>query len=131
MTSSTLQFGYERGDEQYITYISISEGHVSFKYTSDYMEPFIRSLIDNEPNLYNGLGESASVQWAVANLTCQEARLNSSGYACVSVNSICLGVSSTNEYTNVYIGYRCMCKDGFQGNPYIPSGCEDAGPEVL
>ncbi|XP_037457189.1 wall-associated receptor kinase 1-like [Triticum dicoccoides] len=125
MTSSTLQFGYEGGDRQYITYISISEGHVGFEYTSNYMEPFFRSLVDNEPNLYRGLGQSASVQWAVANLTCQEARLNSSGYACVSVNSICLGVSSTNEYRNVYIGYRCMCKDGFQGNPYIPSGCED------
>ncbi|CAL5035119.1 unnamed protein product [Urochloa decumbens] len=62
------------------------------------------------------------VQWAVANLTCEEAKQNSTGYACVSANSTCLGVNSASDE---YVGYRCKCMRGFEGNPYIPHGCQD------
>ncbi|XP_066165747.1 wall-associated receptor kinase 4 isoform X2 [Oryza sativa Japonica Group] len=116
-TSSSLQFD----DEHQVTYINISEGLVGIRYTSNYEQEEFKVYVPKQPDLYIGSGESSSVRWAVANLTCQEAKQNYSGYACVSINSTCLGVNSTDGY----IGYRCKCLPGFQGNPYVQNGCQD------
>jgi len=116
MSTSSLQLN----DEYRVTYINVSEGLVGIEDTSYFREEMYGVYIPNEPELYIGSGDSASMQWAVANLTCQEAQQNKSGYACVSNNSTCLGVNSTRSY----IGYRCKCTSGFQGNPYILNGCE-------
>uniref|UniRef100_A0A0D9W3E9 Protein kinase domain-containing protein n=1 Tax=Leersia perrieri TaxID=77586 RepID=A0A0D9W3E9_9ORYZ len=115
-TSSSLQFD----DENQVTYINISEGVVGIKYTSSYEQRLFKIYVPKQPDLYVGSGESSSVQWAVANLTCQEAQQNKSGYACVSVNSSCLSVNSMDGY----IGYRCKCLPGFEGNPYVQNGCQ-------
>ncbi|EEE60718.1 hypothetical protein OsJ_14225 [Oryza sativa Japonica Group] len=115
-TSSSLQFD----DEHQVTYINISEGLVGIRYTSNYEQEEFKVYVPKQPDLYIGSGESSSVRWAVANLTCQEAKQNYSGYACVSINSTCLGVNSTDGY----IGYRCKCLPGFQGNPYVQNGCQ-------
>ncbi|XP_048532169.1 wall-associated receptor kinase 5-like [Triticum urartu] len=62
-----------------------------------------------------------SVKWVAAHLSCAEAQQNRSAYACVSTNSKCVEVTAER----IYAGYRCKCSDGFQGNPYIQSGCRD------
>uniref|UniRef100_A0A0D9ZIR8 Protein kinase domain-containing protein n=1 Tax=Oryza glumipatula TaxID=40148 RepID=A0A0D9ZIR8_9ORYZ len=116
-SSSSLQFD----DEHQVAYINISEGLVGIRYTSWYEQLEFKVYVPKQPDLYVGSGESSSVKWAVANLTCLEAKQNYSGYACVSINSTCLGVNSTDGY----IGYRCQCLPGFQGNPYVQNGCED------
>ncbi|XP_043714843.1 wall-associated receptor kinase 2-like [Telopea speciosissima] len=57
------------------------------------------------------------MDWAIGNQTCEEAVLDTQSYAC-GPNSYCS--NSTNGP-----GYRCYCKDGFDGNPYLPQGCQD------
>ena len=59
-------------------------------------------------------------RWSAANLTCENAK-NDSAYACRSANSECIGVT----HGKLYIGYRCKCSPGFEGNPYVQSGCTD------
>lgn len=55
------------------------------------------------------------VDWAISDVNCQNASTKSD-YACTS-NSYC--VDSVNGY-----GYNCICKPGFEGNPYHPHGCQ-------
>jgi hypothetical protein len=63
--------------------------------------------------------EDIIIKWVVANLTCQEARLNNATYACISDNSFCENVTRGKAHD----GYRCKCSDGFQGNPYLQNNC--------
>jgi hypothetical protein len=63
--------------------------------------------------------EDIIIKWAVANLTCQEARLNNATYACISDNSFCEEVMRGKTHD----GYRCKCSDAFQGNPYLQNNC--------
>ena len=60
------------------------------------------------------------IRWAITNSTCQQAKQNNSNYACRSTNSSCLHVT----HGGIFMGYRCNCSSGFQGNPYIQGGCK-------
>ncbi|CAL5009693.1 unnamed protein product [Urochloa decumbens] len=110
-----------------VTYIDVSEGLLGISFNSSLAEMEFNALLKmmisfKEPDLFVNPLESASVQWAVANLTCQVAKQNASGYACVSNNSTCISVLSPSEG---YVGYRCKCSPGFEGNPYIQDDCHD------
>ncbi|MCL7048967.1 hypothetical protein MKW94_006921, partial [Papaver nudicaule] len=85
-------------------------------------------LIDQE---YLGVGDLLQLQlylrydslvpvildWAISDVTtCEEAQRNPSSYAC-GRNSYCL--ESQNGP-----GYHCKCLKGYEGNPYLPRGCQ-------
>ncbi|KAJ0520873.1 putative protein kinase RLK-Pelle-WAK family [Helianthus annuus] len=57
------------------------------------------------------------LDWAIGNLNCAQAN-GTKNFACQS-NSTC--VDSEREAG----GYRCACKQGYQGNPYLSPGCQD------
>ncbi|KAE8803610.1 Wall-associated receptor kinase 5 [Hordeum vulgare] len=68
----------------------------------------------------NGRQVPLVLDWAIGNRTCEEARRNSSAYACVSSNSECVD----SKYGRGK-GYLCNCSAGYDGNPYLLDGCQD------
>lgn len=68
---------------------------------------FAKKIRDNVPIV---------LDWAIDNITCIEAQKRND-YACLN-NSQCVD-SDTGLG-----GYRCSCNSGYEGNPYIGSGCQ-------
>ncbi|XP_026379626.1 wall-associated receptor kinase 2-like [Papaver somniferum] len=57
------------------------------------------------------------LDWAIGDMTCEQAQVNPKTYACQN-NSRC-----TETVNNP--GYRCACTKGYAGNPYLKPGCQD------
>ncbi|XP_039170650.1 putative wall-associated receptor kinase-like 16 [Eucalyptus grandis] len=49
--------------------------------------------------------------------TCEDAKKNSASYKCTN-NTICTDAENGS-------GYKCTCKGGYRGNPYLVNGCQD------
>ncbi|CAO2184610.1 unnamed protein product [Urochloa humidicola] len=86
----------------------------SYGYTEQYL---IQDLLENID-----FSEQYGIwKWAISNITCDMEKTQTR-YACISTNSECTNVTHGHD---VYIGYRCKCSDGYEGNPYIRDGCND------
>ncbi|CAN6553473.1 unnamed protein product [Malus baccata var. baccata] len=58
----------------------------------------------------------AIIDWVIGNESCDIGAKNESTFAC-KANSYCHNRSSG--------GYICRCRSGYEGNPYLPGGCQD------
>lgn len=74
---------------------------------SDFLDPDFLNRIENVPVVFD---------WVLENKTCEEAQKNLSTYACQE--------NSTCDYSDKGAGYRCLCKQGYRGNPYLNPGCQ-------
>ncbi|CAI9298656.1 unnamed protein product [Lactuca saligna] len=85
------------------------EERFTFRGVSDFMDrDFVSRTRATVPVL---------VDWVVGNSSCSEAR-NASVLAC-QANTHCID-SDTGAP-----GYRCVCNQGYQGQPYLDQGCQD------
>ncbi|KAB5514814.1 hypothetical protein DKX38_028720 [Salix brachista] len=64
-------------------------------------------------------GTDVVIEWVVENKTCEQAKANTSAYAC-GANAYC-------TYAESGQGYLCSCNKGFEGNPYLKEGCQGVG----
>ncbi|KAJ0742214.1 putative protein kinase RLK-Pelle-WAK family [Helianthus annuus] len=83
---------------------------------SDYQ--FKKQDLDNMQNK----SFKVTLDWTVGNTSCAAAKKNKSSYVCKE-NSVCKNSVAIIDQGNP--GYNCYCADGYQGNPYLPGGCQD------
>ncbi|XP_042038105.1 wall-associated receptor kinase-like 10 isoform X2 [Salvia splendens] len=62
------------------------------------------------------------LDWLVGVENCSRA-MNSNTYACVDEKSVC--VDYRHSYGDFIVtGYTCSCVEGYEGNPFLPGGCQ-------
>ncbi|XP_074320083.1 wall-associated receptor kinase 5-like [Silene latifolia] len=59
--------------------------------------------------------------WGIGTKNCSEAEKVGSRILCKS-NTECINLTHEQHGLD---GYRCACKKGYSGNPYLPQGCQD------
>ncbi|XP_009766020.1 wall-associated receptor kinase 1-like [Nicotiana sylvestris] len=81
----------------------------TFRGASDLTDPnFVSRIVKDVPVV---------IDWQIGNQSCSEVR-NSTAYSCKE-HSLCIDSESGRG------GYRCICEEGYDGNPYLTPGCQD------
>ncbi|XP_026429606.1 wall-associated receptor kinase 3-like [Papaver somniferum] len=67
------------------------------------------------------------LDWAIGNKTCEEAKKDVENFAC-QVNTKCTNLNNK-------VGYRCICYNGYMGNPYLShiegGGCTKISAQIF
>ncbi|KAG6532525.1 hypothetical protein ZIOFF_006371 [Zingiber officinale] len=102
--NETSHLLYWAGDYGVVSKISLQEGQLEYSVSYDF---------DKETTVIN---------WVVDRQSCKDAATDNATFACIHEHSSCLDVKNKDNQNE---GYRCICKDGYDGNPYLHGGCQD------
>ncbi|RZC75383.1 hypothetical protein C5167_050867 [Papaver somniferum] len=94
-----------------ISYAFLAE-ESSFNFSTAYLKNFKNNGTETVPVV---------IDWTIGYVSCDDAKRNLASYAC-GPNTDCISGS------NSVPGYRCTCKKGYEGNPFLNSttgGCQD------
>ncbi|KAH0672895.1 hypothetical protein KY290_025178 [Solanum tuberosum] len=81
----------------------------TFRGTSNFMDPnFVDRIVNDVPIV---------IDWVIGTKNCSVVR-NSTTYSCME-HSLCIDSESGRG------GYRCICEEGYDGNPHLSPGCKD------
>ncbi|XP_047977273.1 wall-associated receptor kinase-like 1 [Salvia hispanica] len=69
------------------------------------------------------------LDWLVGAENCSRSK-NSNTYACIDEKSVCVDYKKP-YYGDVTAGYTCSCVQGYEGNPYLPGGCQKISSSSL
>lgn len=87
----------------------------TFRGTSNFMDPnFVDRIVNDVPIV---------IDWAIGTKNCSVVR-NSTTYSCME-HSLCVDSESGRG------GYRCICEEGYDGNPYLSPGCQGLGDHLI
>uniref|UniRef100_A0A453H6R8 EGF-like domain-containing protein n=1 Tax=Aegilops tauschii subsp. strangulata TaxID=200361 RepID=A0A453H6R8_AEGTS len=130
-TSGTLTVSVSEGTQYQVTGVSVEDGTLTagnIVNGSNEKEATLVKTDNNGEELEEPMEDQFDfsmeydhivIKWAIANLTCETAKQKDTMYACRSSQSYCLNVT----HGAIFMGYRCKCSSGFQGNPYLKDGC--------
>lgn len=106
-------------DEYTVTNISLEEGQLEVESKDGTFD----TGNSNKPFIV--LKQQTIVSWMIEFQHCEVAKKNMSTFACVDAHSSCFDTTITND-GGKFVGYRCKCWQGYQGNPYVANGCTGA-----
>lgn len=118
-----------KGMKSYTVSLDPSANHTSFfsynpcgyAFLADKEQFKFRGALDlHDPNFINRIIDEVPMvlDWVIDNHTCSLAQQDPASYACDQQNTICVDAAESGIG-----GYRCSCRPGYQGNPYLTPGC--------
>nr|KJB29139.1 hypothetical protein B456_005G086200 [Gossypium raimondii] len=103
--------------ESYENHVDVlPENPCSFAFVAE-NDNYIFSASDLRGSNFKDKQFPVTVDWTIGTTSCKEAKMDTKNFACQE-NSNC--VDSENNS-----GYFCKCFKGYEGNPYLPNGCQD------